>query len=93
MSAADFLDTNILVYAYGPHDARKQTIAQDLVDRAIDGEFAVSTQVLSEFTATMLHKVSPRATPDEVLSILDALEPIRTVAPHQGTVHLWPAFL
>jgi len=60
MSAPDFLDTNVLVHAYNAKDPRKQRIAQDLVERAILGGTLISTQVLAEFAATLLHKLSPR---------------------------------
>ena len=59
MNGPDFLDTNILVYAYSPADARKQKIAQDIVGKALRGEGVVSSQVLAEFAATLLHKVAP----------------------------------
>jgi predicted nucleic acid-binding protein len=48
MSDPDFLDTNIPVYAYDAADPAKQNIAQDLVRRAVAGEFLVSTQVLAD---------------------------------------------
>ena len=41
----------------------------------------MSTQVLAEFAATLLHKLSPPVPPDDVLVILNALGPIRLVAP------------
>jgi len=37
MSAREFLDTNILVYAYDRSEPRKQQIAQGLVRRAVAG--------------------------------------------------------
>ena len=37
MSAPDFLDTNVLVYAYDVSDPGKQRVAQDLVRRALAG--------------------------------------------------------
>ena len=86
MPAPDFLDANVLVYAYDPSDARKQRIAQDLVRRALAGELVTSTQVLSEFAATLLHKLSPAARPEEVTAVLDALGPIRVIAPDGDTV-------
>lgn len=79
MSGPDFLDTNVLVYAYDPSDSRKQEIAQDLVRRAVGGETVISAQVLSEFAATLLHKLSPPARPEHVAHILDALSPIKLV--------------
>jgi predicted nucleic acid-binding protein len=40
----------------------------------------MSTQVLAEFAATLLHKLSPAARPEDVISVLDALGPIRLIA-------------
>jgi len=77
----DFLDTNILLYAYSPAEPRKQKIADDLVRRAILGELVTSTQVLAEFASVLLHKVSPPKTADEVKRILDILAPISVVVP------------
>jgi predicted nucleic acid-binding protein len=80
MRERDFLDTNILVYAYDATDPAKQSIAQDLVRRAVAGEIVTSTQVLTEFAATLLRKISPAARPTDVLAILDALGPIKVIA-------------
>ncbi|MGA7080803.1 MAG: PIN domain-containing protein [Terriglobales bacterium] len=77
MSGSDFLDTNVLVYAYQFDRPAKQRVAQDLVRRAIEGKFVVSAQVLAEFAATLLHKMS--ATPAAVTAILDKLSAIRLV--------------
>ena len=81
MSVREFLDTNVLVYAYDPSDRRKQQIAQSLVRRALAGEIVISTQVLAEFAATLLHKMSPAAPPQDVAAVLDALGPIGVVVP------------
>lgn len=75
----DFLDTNILLYAYSPLDPRKQKIAQELVRRAVLGESAISAQVLGEFASAMLHKISPAKTSDEVKRVLDTLASIGLV--------------
>ncbi|HEX9344484.1 MAG TPA: PIN domain-containing protein [Candidatus Acidoferrum sp.] len=87
MSAVEFLDTNILVYAYDRSEPRKQQIAQGLVRRAVAGEIAASSQVLGEFAATLLHKLAPRAKPEDVIALLDALGPIKLV-PLDGDVIL-----
>jgi predicted nucleic acid-binding protein len=87
MAAPDFLDSNVLVYAYDVSDARKQHIAQDLVRKAIGGETIISTQVLAEFAATLLHKLSPAVLPNDALAILNALGPIRLILPDGDTVH------
>ena len=76
----EFLDTNVLVYAYDSGDARKRQIAQNLIRRALTGDIVFSTQVLAEFSATLLHKVSPAVKPGEVAALLDALGPIKLVA-------------
>jgi predicted nucleic acid-binding protein len=81
MNAPEFLDTNVLIYAYDPGHARKQGIAQDLVRRALAGELLVSIQVLAEFAATLLHKMRPAARPEDVATVLAALGPIRMVLP------------
>lgn len=86
MPAPDFLDTNVLVYAYDASNPRKQHIAQDLVTRAVLGNMVTSTQVLAEFAATLLHKLSPAARLEEVTALLDALGPIRTIVPDGDTV-------
>jgi predicted nucleic acid-binding protein len=86
MPAPDFLDSNVLVYAYDVSDPRKQHIAQDLVRKAIRGEIVISTQVLAEFAATLLHKLSPAALPNDVFAILNALGPIRLILPDFDTV-------
>jgi predicted nucleic acid-binding protein len=77
----DFLDTNILIYAYDASAPVKQRIAQALLSRAVAGELTLSTQVLAEFAATLLHKLSPKPAPEQVSAILDALGPIPAIAP------------
>jgi len=86
MSAPDFLDTNILVYAYDIGSPSKQRIAQDLLKKAVAGSCVISTQVLAEFAATLLHKIAPPVSPNEVLILLDALAPIPTISPDADTV-------
>jgi len=86
MSVPDFLDTNLLVYAYTPADARKQKIARAIVGKALKGEGVVSSQVLAEFAATLLYKAPPPVRPEEVLIALDAFGPIRLVHQDHGMV-------
>jgi predicted nucleic acid-binding protein len=50
------------------------------------GEFVVSSQVLAEFTSTLLHKMSPAARARDVIAALDALGPILVIAPDGDTV-------
>jgi predicted nucleic acid-binding protein len=79
MSAPDFLDTNVLVYAYDKGDPDKQRVAGDLIRGALAGEMVTSTQVLAEFASVLLHKMSVR--PQRVMAMLDALGPIRLIFP------------
>ncbi|MFZ0287213.1 MAG: PIN domain-containing protein [Terriglobales bacterium] len=86
MSVPDFLDSNVLVYAYDLSDSTKQKIAQGLVEQAVLGEAIASPQVLAEFAATLLHKLSPPARPEAVTTILDALAPIKLIPLDAGVV-------
>lgn len=79
MSGADFIDSNVLVYAYDSQNPTKQKIGQSVIRKAILGEGMISTQVLGEFAATFLHKTSPRKHPEEILAMLDVLRPISLV--------------
>ena len=81
MSAPDFLDTNVLVYAYDTSHPEKQKIARALLKSGIAGKLVLSTQVLAEFAATLLHKISPPPNADAVMKGLDAMAPIRLVIP------------
>jgi predicted nucleic acid-binding protein len=80
-SGLDFLDTNVLVYAYETSHPEKQRIARELLKRGIAGKAVISTQVLAEFAATLLHKITPAATGHAVMKGLDAMVPIRLVTP------------
>ena len=86
MSAPEFLDSNVLVYAYDITDSRKQAMAQDLIRKALSGEVVISSQVLAEFAATLLHKLSPAARPEDVIALLDTFAPIKVIQPDEGMV-------
>jgi predicted nucleic acid-binding protein len=86
MSAPEFLDTNVLVYAYDAGSPGKQRIAQQLVRKAFSGEALSSTQALGELAATLLHKITPRPRLEHVLAVLDALGPMPLVATDADTV-------
>jgi predicted nucleic acid-binding protein len=86
MPGHDFLDTNVLVYAYTISDPAKQRVAQDLVRKAVAGELVISTQVLAEFVVTLLHKLSPAPSAQDVIALLDTLAPIRLIPPDHEIV-------
>jgi len=78
-----FLDTNILLYAHDPRDARKRRCATERVARAIDeGTGVLSTQVLQEYAVNALakfHLASPVVL--RQLAILECLEIVTIDAP------------
>ncbi len=86
MSAPEFLDTNVLVYAYDSGSPTKQSVAQRLVRAALAGHSVISAQVLAEFAATLLHKISPALRPSDLIVLLDALGPIKVLAPDADVV-------
>lgn len=86
MSGADFLDSNVLVYAYDANDARKKQIAQRLVLAGIAGAAVTSPQALAEFCAVLMHKWNPPVRAKDLLAILDVLGPIPVVRIDADTV-------
>jgi predicted nucleic acid-binding protein len=86
MTADEFLDTNVVLYAYDDNEPRKQSIAQDLLRRAVRSECVISVQVLSEICSTILRKLTISHSIDLLREILDQLEPVPTVSPDERTV-------
>lgn len=74
-----FLDTNVLVYAYDSANPAKRQVARELLSEAVIGRHVISTHVMAEFAAAMLHKVNPPADPKLLVEALDVLAPIRLV--------------
>jgi len=86
MSGPDFLDTNVLVYAFDTSNPEKQRVARALLKGGISGRLVISTQVLAEFAAALLHRITPRVSADAVMRGLDALAAIRTITPDHDLV-------
>jgi len=86
MTGPDFLDTNVLVYAYDVSNTNKRRAAREFLKNGISARFVISTQVLAEFAAAMLHKISPAASPDAVMEALDALAALRLIVPDHELV-------
>jgi predicted nucleic acid-binding protein len=82
----EFLDSNVLIYAFDPSDSRKQAIGRDLLRRGVIGQFAISTQVMGEFVSTLIHKLIPAPSEREILQALDSLSPLRLVLPDSKLV-------
>jgi predicted nucleic acid-binding protein len=86
MTGPDFLDSNVLVYAYDVSNTKKQRAAREFLKNGITARFVISTQVLAEFAAAMLHKISPPASADAVMEALDALAALRLIVPDHELV-------
>jgi len=86
MADIGFVDSNVLIYAYQFNDPEKQRRAQELLRAAIGGKFVISTQVLAEFTATLLHKFSPPVDAESMKAILEKLSPIKMITPDADIV-------
>jgi len=69
---AEFVDTNILVYAEDKDEGEKHAKARDLVLRLWEsGKGAVSIQVLPEFYVTVTRKVKKPLAPEAARKIVE----------------------
>ena len=77
MKGADFLDTNILVYAYDSHFPDKQKQSQNILLQAIrNGNTVISTQVLGEFFTVITKKINsplPLSDATDIVQQMDGL--------------------
>lgn len=81
----NFIDTNILVYAYDKDEKSKNRIAKNiLIDCWEKKSGVVSTQVLQEFYVTVTAKLSKKLSIDEASELItDFLSwPIEQVTPY-----------
>lgn len=83
MSGKAFLDSNIFIYSVDQRDPIKQSIANDLLrGLAVEGEAAISYQVIREFFNWALVKSPIKMTADEAQNYLTiAFRPLQLVPP------------
>lgn len=75
MKDRQFIDTNILVYAYDSSAGEKHTSARELVKNLwIDKTGCLSTQVLQEFYVTVTRKIAEPITPQQAGRIIGAYQ-------------------
>lgn len=74
---ADFLDTNVLVYAFDSSEPAKQQHAQELM--ADHPDAVISTQVLLEWCAVVTRKFSPPMPMHEAASVMSELAALSVV--------------
>jgi len=77
-----FLDTNIFVYSFDPHEPRKAQIAEGLVTRSLTTGFGViSYQVVQEFVNVALRKFADAFAPAEMERyFFRVLSPLMTIS-------------
>jgi predicted nucleic acid-binding protein len=80
--STEFVDTNVLLYAYDPHAGQRHERARGLVGRLGRGRRgALSVQVLQEFYVTAVRKLAVPATPAQARARLRVLSRWRFHAP------------
>ena len=80
MSDKEFIDTNVLVYAYDRHDLAKHARAQEMVQRGIENESAVlSVQVLGEFFNVVTRRIPNPLSVEEAETVIDLLSILQVV--------------
>ncbi len=79
---AEFVDTNVLVYAYDPTTKEKHERARELMSRLWEsGDGTLSVQVLQEFFWTVTRKVPHPLASATALDILEELSAWDVYAP------------
>lgn len=83
MSAADFFDTNVLVYVFDTRDPRRCAIAQGLLARAQREQSAIiSAQVVQETLNVLVRKLTPAMSATDARTVLDhILSPLWRIQP------------
>jgi len=80
MNARQFLDTNVLVYAYDTGSPGKQDVARTLLREAFrNGNAVVSAQVLGEFFVTVTRRIPDPLTVGEAQEAVCALQGLPVV--------------
>ena len=89
-STAEFVDTNVLIYAHDPADPAKQARAISLIERlTLAGTLALSAQVLNEFyTAATRPNKPPSLSQREGSAIIRDLVAVATVVQLTAAVTL-----
>jgi len=78
MSDRTFIDTNVILYSKDARDARKQSIADELVARGIrEGTMVVSVQVLNEFYVNVTQKLDPGLSREDARTVCRSLSAVR----------------
>ena len=69
-----FIDSNVLIYSYDSADPRKQSVAAALVaDLLVQGNGAVSVQVLGEFFSSITRRIANPLSVEEAGRAVEAI--------------------
>jgi predicted nucleic acid-binding protein len=81
--SVDFFDSNVFIYFFDSTDPRRQQIATQLVEKAIEaGTGCISFQVVQETLRVITGKLPRPATPEEALLFMaHSLQPLWRVMP------------
>jgi len=83
----EFIDTNVLLYAYSPADGERHARAAELVQRLADSrQAAISVQVMQEFYVNATGKIARPIAPEEAMRRLRALSLWYVYSPLPGDV-------
>lgn len=86
--SAEFLDTNVLVYAHDRTAGAKRRIAADLLTALVGRrEAVVSVQVLVEFAVTVTRKIPAPLSLAQAAEIVRDLSVLQVVSPVAGDVN------
>jgi predicted nucleic acid-binding protein len=85
MSDRTFLDTNILVYALDEKEPEKRDTARRLLSSAGQGEFVLSTQILSEFYTVVTRKLAEPIPEATAAAVVDQLS-VNPIVPLDSTL-------
>lgn len=86
MNGAEFVDTNVFVYAHDPEQAEKHPVARTLLARLwVEVSGRISTQVLEELYATVTRK-RPRLSASAAFDLIDELSAWPVYAPTAADV-------
>jgi predicted nucleic acid-binding protein len=83
MSGLEFIDTNVLVYAFDTTNPHKRNIAAALIERLwLERKGSMSVQVMQEFLYTITRKVKQPLSVEQAIAVL---EPYQVWAIHAPT--------
>jgi predicted nucleic acid-binding protein len=88
MIASCLLDSNVLVYAHDAGEPRKQVIAREVVRSAIEGDSAVTPQVLGEFFVVTTRSFRTLLAPEEAALQVEVLAQVFRVCPIDAATSL-----